>query len=232
LLLAIPAGVRALHTHAPLFCRFLCIGVIAFFAFAFGYEIPDPEGFFLPVVVLLSVFLGAAAEPLLRGVRPLMWGALAVLLAFPIAAHLAVRSRTSAFDLVEDVGNETGQVLWDLDDLFEHLPVGARFAVPCSHYGCVQVLQYYRFAAPVVSRRGIELVRLPNVDANFWDVETKIRTIDYNRARSETVCSIRKPDANAMRDRGIVVDELLRPSRDVAAGTKQGVTIYCSRPAS
>ena len=36
--------------------------------------------------------------------------------------------------------------------------------------------------------------------------------------------------ARYARERGIRIDEIYRPSRDIREGTKQGVTIYCSHP--
>jgi hypothetical protein len=128
------------------------------------------------------------------------------------------------------MGNETGGVMWDLDDLFQRIPEGARFAVPCDHYGCVEVVNYYRYADPVVRARHIGFVRFPNVEGSYVDIHTKFDAVDYDEGGRHVVCSIRKPDAAAMREHGILVDEIYRPSRDIREGTKQGVTIYCSHP--
>jgi hypothetical protein len=228
MLLALPSGVVALRARARPFCVFLSLAVVGLLFFAFEYDISDPDGFYMPVVLLLSYGVGAAMASL-RAKRPVAsWLALGTLLAIPAFAHLALWRREDGCEVVEGMDNETGVVLWNLDDLFEHIPEGATFAVPCWHYGCTEVLNYYRYAEPVIERRHISFVRFPNTEPDYWDTPTKLEKVEYEAARDTAICSIRKPDADGMRSRGIAIDVQYRPSMDVHEGMVQGATLYCS----
>jgi hypothetical protein len=232
ILFAFPTAVFSLRARAPRFFVFVSIAVLSLLFFAFEYDIGDPDGFYMPVVLLLSYGIGAAVASLEVRRPRWTWLALSTVLAIPALAQVAALQHIDGDEVVEGMDNETGVVLWNLDDLFEHLPVGATFAVPCSHYGCTQVLNYYRYAEPVIARRHISFVRFPNTEADYWDTHTKVEKVEYDAARETTICSIRKPDADGMRARRIHVDEDFRPTRDVRSGTVQGATIYCSRPHS
>jgi hypothetical protein len=230
MLLVFPTAVVSLRARAPLFFWFVSTAVLSLLFFAFEYDISDPDGFYMPVVLLLTFGIGAAMASFeLRWPRA-SWFVLGTLLAIPALARVFEWRHEDGCEVVEGMDNETGVVLWDLDDLFAHLPEGSTFAVPCSHYGCTEVLNYYRFAEPVIARRRISFVRFPNSQADYWDTPTKVEQVEYEIARDKQVCTIRKPDADAMRARRIHVDEELRPTRDVHQGTVQGATIYCSRP--
>jgi hypothetical protein len=228
LLFVIPTGMLALWKRAPLFAAFVGMSLVGLLVFAFEYDIEDPDGFYMPVVLLLSFGIGgamAAAEKKLPRAR---WVALGALLAIPAAVHVMAWSRKSGFELVEGIDGQEKPVLWNLDDLFTQIPEGAKFAVPCAHYGCVEVLNYYRFGETVLDAKHVEYVRFSNLDTGYWD--DKVAVVEFDRAKDQTICSIRKDDALAMRAKRARVDENLRPTLDVREGTLQGAVLYCSRP--
>jgi hypothetical protein len=228
LVLIIPTGALTLRKRAPLFTLFVGLSLVCLLVFAFQYDIEDPDGFYMPIVLLLSFGVGAAVAAAKKSLPRLRWLALAALLGVPAAAHVMAWSQKSGFELVEGIDGGTTPVLWNLDDLFAHIPEGAKFAAPCSHYGCVEVLNYYRFGEPVLKERSIGYVRFKDLDTGYWD--DKVEIVEFERARDETICSIRKGDATAMRAKHIRVDEDLRPTMDVREGTLQGATLYCSHP--
>lgn len=229
MLFVFPTGFLALRARSRMFLAFLSIALLGLLYFAFEYDIPDPDGFYMPVALLLSYGVGAAVAAL-EAQRPLLtFFAFSALLAIPTAAHLIEWRKEDGCDVVEGMDNETGVLLWNLDDLFEHIPEGARFAVPCSHYGCTEVLDYYRFAEPVIARRNIEFVRFPNSEPDYWDTPTKLVKVEYESAKTHPTCTLRRPDAVAFRTHHIPFEEDLRPTRTVHQGTILGATIYCSQ---
>jgi hypothetical protein len=230
MLLVFPTAVATLRARTRLFYVFLSLAVLGLLFFAFEYDISDPDGFYMPVVLLLSYGIGAAMFAAERRRPRLSWFAFATLLAIPAFMHLVLWRHEDGCELVEGMDNETAVVLWDLDDLFEHIPEGAMFAVPCWHYGCTEVLNYYRYAEPVIERKHIKYVRFPNTEPDYWDTPTKVEQIEYEVARESRICTIRKPDAETWRARHIPYDTDFRPSRDLHEGMIQGATLYCSRP--
>jgi hypothetical protein len=230
MIFVLPAAFRSLRARAPMFFVFVTVALAGLVLFAFEYDISDPDGFYMPVVLLLSYGIGAAMGSLPVRRRRFLRVGFGALLLLPALAHAIVFWHEDGDEMVEGMDNETGLVLWNLDDLFEHLPEGATFAVPCWHYGCTEVLNYYRYAEPVIQRRRISFVRFPNTEPDYWDTPTAVEKVEYDAARETTICSIRKPDAEAMRARHIQVDEDFRPTKEAHQGTVQGATLYCSHP--
>jgi hypothetical protein len=228
MLFVFPTAYVALGARSRLFRAFLGIAVVGLLFFAFEYDIPDPDGFYMPVALLLSLGVGAAMDSFAEKRPRLSWVAFGAFLGIPAAAHLIEWRSEDGCDVVEGMDNETGVVLWDLEDLFEHVPVGARFAVPCSHYGCTEVLNYYRYAEPVVARRHIEFVRFPNSEPDYWDTHTKVEKVEVESARHIPTCSIRKLDYDAFKARRIPFNSEFRPTRTVHQGTVQGASLYCT----
>jgi hypothetical protein len=227
-LFLIPSAIAAFRERAPDWSRFTVVALLCLLFFALEYDISDPDGFYMPIVLLLSFWIGGAMSALDARSPRLAWIALGTLLAVPAGAHVVDWLHHDGNEVVEGMDNETGIVLWDLDRLFERLPEGATFAVPCWHYGCTEVLNYYRYTAAVVQRRHISFVRFPNTQPDYWDTHTKLEKAEYEAARKTTICTIRKPDADAMRAKRIPIHEDFLPTRDMRSGTIQGATIYCS----
>ncbi len=228
LLLVIPTGIAAVYERAPLFAVFTAVSVACLLVFAFYYDIGDPEGFYMPVTVLLSFTIAGAMHVAEKSAPRSSWFALGTALTVGALAHVLAWSKRSGNNVVEGLDDEPDPVLWNLDDLFAHVPDGASIAVPCSHYGCVEVLDYYRYAEPVFRDKHLRFVRFNNIDPGYWDEGVPL--VSYNLARTATVCTIRKDDAAAFKALHVALDEDYRPSMDTRGGTMMGVVLACSRP--
>src|SRR5262249_40091063 len=58
--LLIPFGFIRMRERTPRAYTFLVLAALGFSFFALAYEIPDPDGFFIPIVTLLALPLGIA----------------------------------------------------------------------------------------------------------------------------------------------------------------------------
>jgi len=228
----IAVGAVELHRAVPLFSRFALIASAAYALLALGYDIPDPAGFYLPVITLLALPLGAAfAQLSVRRIRSLLSVALfAACLGWGVVQHLERFERAAHRGLVYSIGNQR-KILLDLDDLFARIPEGADFALPCGAYGCVQLFNYYRFADPVVARRRIAFVRLPGFDSPFLPF-APARAVPWPQVRERVVCTFHERDAKRMQRTGVRVQAIERPAQRVAGTLYSGVPFYCSCPES
>jgi hypothetical protein len=229
----VPIGLLRIRVWSSSFFAFLLLGLAGVTVFAVGYDIPDPEGFYMPIATLLALAIGAALSDLpFRGwALVTAWSALAACVGATATTHVIEWANRNGYELVDSIGDGRKFILWDLDDLFARIPEGASFAVPCDHYGCIEVVDYYRFADPVPARRKIRFVRLPGIEAALWSVPTTpVDAIDFERARAVVVCSLRSGDAMQMRRRGITVTAIERAPKQVRGGALAGIPIYCSVP--
>ena len=234
LLFAVPFGMWRLRVLAPAFFGLICVALLALGLFAYGYAIPDPEGFFMPIVVLLAIAIGAASTKLPEQPteRALTWAAGAICLACSSFAHLLDVSREVGFEVYEDIGEGRGKIQWDIENVLRTIPEGAKLAVPCDHYGCVQVLNYYRFSDPIVAQRRIEFLRLPGVGATYWDLPTAVQAAEASRARDIVICTLREGDVKAWKEQDIAFATIVRDRKQLRNGLHEGVKIYCSTPAA
>lgn len=229
--LLIPFGFIRMRERTPGAYVFVLLSVLGFSAFALAYEIPDPEGFFVPIVTLLTLPLGIALGKLPTrgfGARALI----AVLAAcFCVSAFIHLREWRSSIgrELVYSIGERNKHMLLDLDDVFARIPEGARFLLPCNAYGCVEVMNYYRFADPTVARRKIRFARPPGVDSGYF-VFAPTEDWFWDRALREVTCSLRKHDARDMTRQGARVRTIEREPKRIDGVEYPGVPIYCSEP--
>jgi hypothetical protein len=228
LLSVIPIGAIALGRRAPIFAVFVFTALLGLFAFALVYDIDDLDGFFMPIVTLLSFGVGGTVATLGRRWLPLVWLGLGAALAPLAVIHVKAWSRAIGFEVAETLEGTTVPSLWNLDELVAKVPIGSRLAAPCSHYGCVQVLHYYRLGDPVFEAKGLGLVRFSSLDTGHWTAV--IPVVEPGRARNETICAIRQEDADAMRSAGAFVSEQPMPSKRAGGVDLPGLVLYCSHP--
>lgn len=229
--LLLPFGFVRMRARTPRAYTFLLLALAGFSCFALTYEIPDPEGFFVPIVTLLALPLGVALAKLSArsfGSRVLI-GALA--LCFGASAHVHVREwqRCIGRELVYSIGDRNKHMLLDFDDLFARIPEGASFVLPCNAYGCVQVINYYRFADPTAAQRRIRFVRPPELDSGFFAFAPPERWL-WAKATQEVACALRKNEAREMARQGAQVRTIERPAKFIDGVMYPGVPIYCSEP--
>lgn len=236
LLMCVPLGLVRLAEKSRALLSFVVVGLLGLFVFAFAYDIPDPDGFYMPVCVLLALCIGLASEIVPTGATRLArWSQiasacfLASLLALPAIVHVRAYAKLCGFEEIEEMGDGRGPILWDLEDLVARVPEGATLAVPCAHYGCVQVLNYYRFADPTVKEKRITFARLPGMNTGYWDVHEAMQSLGFEAASERVLCTIREEDARGIRARGVAVDTIEREGRETRSGWMPGVPIYCSR---
>jgi hypothetical protein len=150
-----------LARRSPRLAAFFLVGIASLTAFALVYQIDDPEGFYIPIVVLLGLPMACAVALWQQGRSQILWAAAVMALCVPLAfEHWGeARSRPSQ-ELVEGL-DELGEVAWDFPDVVARVPEHARILAPCGHYGCVQVLNYFRFADKNFARKHLAIAHLP-----------------------------------------------------------------------
>jgi hypothetical protein len=229
--LLIPFGFIRMRERTPRAYTFVVLAVLGFSAFALAYEIPDPEGFFLPIVTLLALPLGIALGKLTtRSLGSIaVFGVLAVCFGMSALVHLREWRDSIGRELVYSIGDRNKHLLWDLDDLFARIPEGARFLLPCNAYGCVEVINYYRFADPTVARRNIRFARPPEQNSGYFAFAP---TPDWywDRSAHEVTCTLRKSESKEMAHHGARVRILEREPKFIDGVLYPGVPIYCSDP--
>lgn len=226
-LLLLPLGFRRLRERARLTTRFVQLALCGFGLFALLYDIPDPDGFYLPIATLLSVPLGLACTSR-EGRWSLRLGLLAVCLSAAAMAHLQHVRKLVGTELVYSLGNHK-YVAWDLGEVFARVPEGARFAQPCSAYGCVQIINYHRFADPTVQARNIRFVQLPGA-SSFYYAFAPMPALPWEAGQREVICTLRKADAKKLAQHGARLRTIDRAARRIADTEYKGVPIYCTDP--
>jgi hypothetical protein len=218
LLVAAAGGVVALR-RARVLGAFVLVSAAGFLVFAFLYSIPDPEGFYIPVVTLLAPLVGLAVPPAGERRRWAALGGLAVVLALLAPAALTqVRAARAAsgYDALETM-TAGPRIPWDLPDVVARIPADGRFVLPCSHYGCVEVFNYFRFADHQARRKHIAFVHL---DGGMpYPLPSPPRSITPEDARAAPTCSIRPEDARAFERAGAAVRRIDRAP---------AVPLYCA----
>jgi len=221
-LLLIPFGFVRLRERAQHAARFVALSVLGLLGFALVYKIPDPAGFYVPIVTLLALPLALACT------APLRTWLVAACLAIGAWQHVAKASKLVGNELVYSMGNHNF-VAWDLDDTLQRIPQGAFFAQPCEAYGCVELINYYRFADPTPKRRNIQFVQLPGVSSEYYAF-APMKELSWDDARQAVVCTLREGDAKRLKRHGARVTTIERPPRVLSGKDYPGVPIYCTRP--
>lgn len=226
-LLLLPFGFVRLRGRAPRAARFVELSVLALLGFALVYKIPDPAGFYIPIITLLALPLALSCTVSRR-----TWNLRALVVAACLAVgawqHLAAARSLIGNELVYSMGNHNF-VAWDLADTFERIPEGALFAQPCEAYGCVELINYYRFAEETPKRRNIEFVQLPGMRSDYYAF-APMRELSWHEARRAVVCTLREGDAKRLRKHGAKLHTIERPARHLSGKEYPGVPIHCTLP--
>jgi hypothetical protein len=223
-LLLIPFGLTRLRVRSPRGARFVQIALAGLMGFALLYKIPDPAGFYLPIVTLLALPLALACS----AGRHWRLGVLALCLGVSAWQHLQGARRLVGNELIYSLGDHKN-IAWDLDDVFERMPRAAYFAQPCEAYGCVELINYFRFADSTVQRRDIRFAQLPGVQSAYYAF-APMQSLPWDAGQREVICTIRKDDAKSLRKHGAAVRTIERPARRIAGKEYPGVPIFCTEP--
>jgi hypothetical protein len=223
---ALPFALWSLARRSAVLALFSALALVGWLAFAFCYRIPDLDGFFVPVVVVGALVLGvgAVSAPL----WPLWSACLALLLVPPGIRQYEARRALVAYDVLEDIGGGPPRELLDLPDLIARLPPGALLALPCAHYGCVQVANYYRFADDAARARRVEIVTLRG--GQRYNMPAPPRSIAPAQARLQVVCTVQDRDRVLMSRQGVRMRTEDRGRRLVAGALVARVPLFCSVP--
>jgi hypothetical protein len=226
-LLLLPFGFVRMRERAARAARFVEISVLGLLSFALIYQIPDPAGFYIPIVTLLALPLALSCSAPQR-----TWNFRAVLLAACLAIgawqHVKKARALVGNELVYSLGNHKF-VAWDLDDVFQRIPQGAIFAQPCEAYGCVELINYYRFGDPTAQRRNIQFAQLPGMSSDYY-VFAPMRELSWQDGREAVICTLRQADAQRLRKHGARLRTIDRQARRLAGREYPGVPIYCTQP--
>ena len=209
LLLFVPLGMLRLVRVRPTFAAFVLIGVLGHFLVACIFRIPDPEGLFVPVSVLVVVPLALApaaiatdlqfAEP--KGGRVAQRSALAMLILHVtlVVAHLSSWWRASFSAYVQQTPE--GKVALNLPTLHEVVPEHAMIGVPCGHYGCVEVTAYYALADEELRAKDVSFVRF---DWSEWDDgKVSVPFVDPRIKQTRPICVLLANDVAKLGELGL-----------------------------
>lgn len=166
------------------------------------------------------------------GVEQRLVAASFVLLSLAPGAVLRVREARAVlpFDVLEDVLGDPGQELLDLPELVASVPEGALITQPCTHYGCAQVVNYYRFVEPLVARRKLELVSLAGSQRS-WQPDPP-RTISASEARTRVVCTLFGHELAMLEQAGAHMTRIDRGALTVRGEQRTRLPVFCSTPES
>jgi hypothetical protein len=192
----------------------------------FLYGIPDPEGYFMPALPVVALALASGLSALWESdLRAWLWGAAA-------AAFVALGAmRMQWFFLTEfspdiTLGAREGAVDFVFPTLFETIPEGSNFVVPCGHYGGVEVAIYYMLADETVRRKHIKFVRFSWSEWN--DGLMPVTVVDETWAKTHVVCTVLKEDVQKLKDKGVPLQRLERTPYVRDWKEHRGAPLYCS----
>lgn len=234
LLMCLPFGaIRLARLDRP-FAVFLAFGVLGHLALAFVFRIPDPEGLFLSVAVLLVLPLSLVpasveADLTAGGVLTPARAAVAMLLMHGalVAAHLN-RWLTDLYTAYVQQTPE-GKVVLNLPTLADAAPRGAQIGVPCGHYGCVEVVSYYRFVDAPLREKDVTFVRF---SWSEWDEGTSSVPLVVDprgAARARPLCVLLQNDVTKLTELGLKLEAIPRPPVRVNGRTFISPPLHCVR---
>lgn len=224
LLLFVPFGLRRLFAIGPAqpgaVGAFVAMGVLGHFAIAFFFRVPDPEGLFVSVSVLLVVPLACAAtSERTCTIMLVLHGALAV-------AHVAAWYRHPFSAYIQQTPE--GKVILNLPTLHEVVPEHAMVGVPCGHYGCVEVTSYYALLDPELRAKDVSFVRF---SWSEWDdSKTPVLLVDPRQKRTRPICVLLSNDVAKLRELGFAPAEIPRPPVRVLGHRFVSPPLYCLAP--
>lgn len=206
--------------------RFCAAACLSWLAFLYFYDIPDPDGLVVPISCCVAPAFGVTVHAA-RHSRA--WTTAAILGIAPTALlHVKQYRETVAYDILEDVTRAPGRELLDMPDIAQRLPDGAYLALPCLHYGCVQVMNYYRFADESMRKRSIQIVGLRESQRSPWPSSPPI--IELERARSHVVCTVHERESRLLSARGATMARIDRGEGRIGERVYERLPLYCSRP--
>jgi hypothetical protein len=191
------------------------------------YLIPDPAGFYIPIVTLLALPLALACVAR-DSYQWLRLGVLASCLAVSAWQQAQSAGRLIGNELVYNLGGRKG-IAWDLSDVFSRIPEGASFAQPCTAYGCVELINYYRFADHTAQRRKIQFVQLPGMDSMHY-AYAPMEVLPWTSADERVVCTLHKGEAKRLTRSGAALQTIERQAQRIGNKDYPGVPIYCAQP--
>ena len=120
-----------------------------------------------------------------------------------------------------------GQVVLNLPALADVVPDHAMVAVPCGHYGCVEVISYYRFADVALRDKGATFVRF---SWSEWDDGiSPVPVVDPRSARSRPLCVFLAHDVTKLTELGLEPTPISRAPARVNGRTFVSGPLQCVR---
>lgn len=225
--MAVPWGLSAIARRSSRAAAFLGVAIAGQLVFPLMYEIDDPAGFYVPIVVLMGVAIGAAVAVPARALGRLAATALVVLALAPLVTMHWREARTAPpFDRFEDL-DDLRWTAWDLPDAVERMPDHARLLAPCGHYGCAQVLNYYRFTDGRFRDKHLEIAHLPGRPAG-WHAPWP--EIDRAQAATAPICAIAPTDVRSLRGWGLSVAPIERGVMEWGGKSYARPALWCTAP--
>lgn len=222
----VPIGLVATFRRQASLGVFVGLAALGWLAFAFLYQIPDPEGFYLPLCVVGAAMLGVAVAEASRPRLALL--ALALALLPGVVFFHRTHQTAMRFDVLEDVGYGIEPEMLDLPDLVRRIPEGSLLALPCGHYGCIEVSNYYRFADPTARRRRIEIVTV--LGGTPYSLPSPPRILPAVAARARIVCTIHVFERDLLARSGVTMRTIERGVRPTPTGPRPRLPVFCSVP--
>lgn len=222
-----PLALQRLVACDVLLARFCAGSALLWASFLYLYKIPDPDGLVVPLATCLAPAVGVAVASWRRVTLAL--AGVALLLVPTVLFRFQEQRGFTGFELWEDVrGRPVQRELLDWPQLVETLPQGAWFTLPCFHYGCLQVANYYRFADPGALRRQLHVVALRGSYA--VPGASPPETIDPELSLQQTVCTIHPSERRLLLGRGARLQRLQRGRISTPTGSSERVAVWCSVP--
>jgi hypothetical protein len=225
LLLFLPFGLLHLFQTQTRFSIFLMIAVAGHFLAAIVFRIPDPEGLFIPVSVLLVIPLAMA--PLGLGKAPRVVIAMLTIQGLAAGAHVLTLWRWE-FAAYRQQTPE-GKVVLNLPTLHEVAPEHAMIAVPCGHYGCVEVINYYKLVDDALLAKDVSFIKFPWSE---WDSgKMSLPFIDPGKEKpTQPVCVLLANDVAKLRERGFHVTAIARAPVRIRGRRFESAPLHCILP--
>lgn len=220
LLLFAPFGAVRLHQLQRRFAVALALGGLGYFGIALWFQIPDPEGLFVPVSVLLAIPLALAPN----GTTPLatMLGLHAML----AVLHVGLWSHDEYSAYVQQTPE--GKVVVNLPTLHEVAPEHAMIGVPCGHYGCVEITAYYALVDTELRERDVSFVRF--AWSEWDDGKLAVPLVDPKAPQTRPICVILNNDLTKLRELGLDPKPIARAPVKVHSRTFTSPPLYCVAP--
>jgi hypothetical protein len=226
LLLLAPLGISRFFRGSKNLVGFFGVMTVTELLIPVVYTIPDPEGYFMPVLPFVALMIAGGICALYDSEwRPwLLTGAAAT---FVLLGSI----RFSWFWLASygadiNMAAHEGPIDFVFPTLFESMPEGSDFVVPCGHYGGVELTIYYKMADSTVRRKHIGLVRW---HWSEWDSHLlEVPIVDGNYANSHVVCTVLSDDVKKLKDSGVALRRIERTPYWRNFQEVRGAPIYCT----